>query len=144
MIPLAALAGVLFFVASRLMKVALLKEIWSANRIEFLFAAVSALGVIFIGVEQGFAIAVGLAMLGPDVALCAPTHGGPRASRRHDELGAAGDPSVSMVDDTLVVLFDNDLFFANAGVFRRDVHQMLATYPESTPPRSRRGGDGRH
>jgi SulP family sulfate permease len=62
-IPLAALAGVLFFVASRLIKVGLLKKIWRSRRVEFFFAAVSALGVIFIGVEQGLAIAVGLAIL---------------------------------------------------------------------------------
>jgi SulP family sulfate permease len=27
------------------------------------------------------------------------------------------------------VLFDNDLFFANAGIFRREVHDVLAKYP---------------
>jgi MFS superfamily sulfate permease-like transporter len=34
-----------------------------------------------------------------------------------------------MVDHVLVVLFDNDIFFANAGVFRREVHQIIKQYP---------------
>ncbi|MGC2485332.1 MAG: SulP family inorganic anion transporter [Acidimicrobiales bacterium] len=131
MIPLAALAGVLFFIASRLIKLGLLKEIWRASRIEFLFAAVSALGVIFIGVEQGIAIAVGLAVLDQTW----------RSARPHMVVLGRRDgttswepitsPNVSMIDHTLVVIFDNDLFFANAGVFRRDVHQLLEKYPQS-------------
>ena len=128
-IPLAALAGVLFFVASRLIKVELLRKIWRANRIEFLFAAISALGVIFIGVEQGIAIAVGLAVLDQTW----------RSARPHMVVLGRRDGTtswepitesdVSLVDHALVALFDNDLFFANAGIFRREIHQLLATYP---------------
>jgi MFS superfamily sulfate permease-like transporter len=39
------------------------------------------------------------------------------------------ESDVSLVDHALVALFDNDLFFANAGIFRRELHQLLATYP---------------
>jgi len=125
------LAGVLIFIASRLMKVALLREIWRANRIEFLFAAVSALGVIFIGVEQGIAIAVGLAVLDQTWRSARPHM---VVLGRHDGTTSwepLGSPHVSMIDHTLVVIFDNDLFFANAGVFRRDIHQLLEKYPQS-------------
>jgi MFS superfamily sulfate permease-like transporter len=131
MIPLAALAGVLIFIASRLMKVALLKEIWRASRIEFLFAAVSALGVIFIGVEQGIAIAVGLAVLDQTWRSARPHM---VVLGRHDGTTSwepLGSPDVSMINHTLVVIFDNDLFFANSGVFRRDIHELLAKYPQS-------------
>jgi MFS superfamily sulfate permease-like transporter len=130
-IPLAALAGVLFFVASRLIKIELLKKIWRSRRIEFLFAAVSALGVIFVGVEQGLAISVGLAILDQTW----------RSARPHmivlgrldgtTSWEPIDEPNVHMVDHTLVALFDNDLFFANAGVFRRETHQLLETYPMS-------------
>jgi len=63
MIPLAALAGVLWFVAGRLIKIGQFRKILASSRLEFAFALVSALGVIFIGVEQGLGIAVGLAIL---------------------------------------------------------------------------------
>jgi MFS superfamily sulfate permease-like transporter len=128
-IPLAALAGVLFFVASRLIKVELLKKIWRANRVEFLFAAVSALGVIFIGVEQGIAIAVGLAVLDQTWRSARPhmvVLGRREGTTSWEPLSEA---DVTIVDHALVVLFDNDLFFANAGIFRRELHQLLAKYP---------------
>ncbi|HTT59416.1 MAG TPA: SulP family inorganic anion transporter, partial [Acidimicrobiales bacterium] len=131
MIPLAALAGVLFFVASRLIKVSLLHEVWRTNHVEFLFAAVSALGVIFVGVEQGIAIAVGLAVLDQTWRSARPhmvVLGRRQGTTSWEPLGS---PDVSMVNHTLVVIFDNDLFFANAGVFRRDVHELLEKYPQS-------------
>jgi MFS superfamily sulfate permease-like transporter len=31
----------------------------------------------------------------------------------------------------LAVIFDNDIFFANAGIFRRETHQLLVTYPST-------------
>jgi MFS superfamily sulfate permease-like transporter len=130
-IPLAALAGVLFFVASRLIKVGLLKKIWRSRRVEFFFAAVSALGVIFIGVEQGLAIAVGLAVLDQTWRSARPhmiVLGRLDGTTSWEPLS---EPNVNMVNHTLVALFDNDLFFANAGVFRKKMHQLLVTYPMS-------------
>jgi SulP family sulfate permease len=130
-IPLAALAGVLFFIASRLIKIGLLKKIFLANRTEFGFAAVSALGVIVIGVEQGIAIAVGFAIIDQTW----------RSARPHMVVLGRRDNTTSweplsqdhvkMVDHALVALFDNDLFFANAGVFRKELHALLVTYPRT-------------
>jgi MFS superfamily sulfate permease-like transporter len=130
-IPLAALAGVLFFIALRLIKVEVLKKIWRVSRVEFCFAAVSALGVILIGVEQGLAIAVGLAILDQTWRSARPQMFalGRRANTTSWE--SIDDKDVAMVDHVLVVFFDNDIFFANAGVFRREVHDMLQKYPET-------------
>ena len=130
-IPLAALAGVLFFIALRLIKVNQLQRIWRTSRVEFLFAIVSALGVILIGVEQGLAVAVGLAILDQTWRSARPTmfelgrHVGTTSWEPID------DADVQPVDHALVVLFDNDLFFANAGVFRREVHQIMSTHPST-------------
>ena len=128
-IPLAALAGVLFFIALRLINVDQLRRIWHTSRVEFLFALISLLGVVLIGVEQGLAIAVALAILDQTWRSARP---------KMFELGRhvgttswepMGPPNVELVDHALVVLFDNDIFFANAGVFRREVHQLIATQP---------------
>jgi SulP family sulfate permease len=130
-IPLAALAGVLFFIALRLIKLEVLKRIWRVSRVEFCFAVISMLGVILIGVEQGLAIAVGLAILDQTWRSARPQLFA--LGRRADTTSwePIGDPDVSMVDHVLVVLFDNDIFFANAGVFRRQVHQILKQYPDT-------------
>ncbi len=128
-IPLAALAGVLFFIAFRLIKLHALHKIWRVSRVECVFAVISGLGVILIGVETGLAIAVGLAILDQTWRSARPQTfvlGRHAGTTSWEPLN--GD-NVTMVDHVLVVLFDNDIFFANAGVFRRQVHEMLAKYP---------------
>ncbi len=131
MIPLATLAGVLLFVGGRLVKVAQFRKILAASRWEFALALISSLGVIFIGVEQGLAIAVGLAILDQTWRSARP---------RMVELGrrtgtTSWEPEeeegVERVDHILALLFGEELFFANAGVFRREMHDELAKVPET-------------
>jgi MFS superfamily sulfate permease-like transporter len=131
MIPLAALAGVLLFVGGRLIKVAQFRKILAASRWEFALALISALGVIFIGVEQGLGIAVGLAILDQTWRSARP---------RMVELGrrtgtTSWEPEeeegVERVDHILALLFGEELFFANAGIFRREMHDELTKVPET-------------
>ena len=130
-IPLAALAGVLFFIAARLIKVKQLVLIWRTRRLEFLLALISMLGFILVGVEQGLAIAVGLAILDQTWRAARPQMvvlGRRAGTTSWEPLSQKG---VDSVDQTLVVLFDNDIFFANAGVFRRELHQLMVKYPDT-------------
>jgi MFS superfamily sulfate permease-like transporter len=131
MIPLAALAGVLLFVGGRLIKVGQFRKILASSRWEFALAIISALGVIFIGVEQGLGIAVGLAILDQTWRSARP---------RMVELGRRSgttswepeeEEGVERVDHILAVLFGEELFFANAGIFRREIHDHLAKLPET-------------
>ena len=130
-IPLAALAGVLFFIAGRLVKLSQFRDVWRASRLEFGLATISLLGVVIFGVELGLGIAVGLAVLNQTW----------RSSRpRLIELGRRkgttsweplGDGDVERVKGLVVVLFDQEVFFANAGAFRRLLHQVLARHPRT-------------
>lgn len=128
-IPLAVLAGVLFFIAARLIKVRQFRAIWRSSRAEFTVAMVSAVGVIVLGVELGLAIAVALAIL------LRTWHS---ARARLTELGrrrgtTSWEPidhhAVAHVDHVLAVFFGEALYFANAGVFRRELHDLLAKNP---------------
>ena len=131
MIPLAALAGVLFFVAGRLVKVAQFRSVLRVSRVEFAFAMVSALGVVLIGVEQGLGIAVALAILDQTWRAARPRmvemgrRKGTTSWEPYDEHG------VERVDHIVAILFDEDIFFANAGVFRRELHEQLARHPKA-------------
>lgn len=130
-IPLASLAGVLLFIAVRLVKIHRLSSVWRSSRVEFALALITWLGVIIMGVEVGLGIAVALAIL-------AQTW---RASRpRMIEMGrrrgtTSWEPydahHVDHVDHVLAVMFDEDLFFANAGVFRRELHTAMQNYPQT-------------
>lgn len=129
LIPLAALAGILFFIAARLIKVDQLAQVWRSSRSEFALGIISMLGVIFVGVEQGIAIAVGLAILEQTWRSAHPTMvelGRHEGTTSWEPLGRAG---VARVSHVVVVYFESDLFFANAGVFRRDVHDVMSRHP---------------
>ena len=128
-IPMAVLAGVLFFIAGRLIKIDQFRAIWRSSRSEFAVALVSAFGVIVFGVELGLGVAVGL-------AIAMRTW---RSARPHMiELGRRRDTTswepldrhhVEHVDHVLAVFFDEALYFANSGVFRREIHELLAKNP---------------
>ena len=130
-IPLASLAGVLLFVAGRLIKIGQLRVIWRVSRAEFAFALVAWLGVLLLGVELGLAIAVGLAVLDRTWLSARP---------RMIELGRREgttswepfvDKDVKEVDHVVAILFNEDIYFANAGVFRRELHDLLAHHPKT-------------
>ena len=130
-IPLAALAGVLLFVAGRIIKLGQFRSIWRASRIELAVALVSLLGVVVLGVEVGLAIAVGLAILLQTWHSVRPrmvTLGRRHSTTSWEPMGA---PSVHRVDHLLAVLFDGSLYFANASVFRRELHDLLAAQPDT-------------
>jgi SulP family sulfate permease len=99
--------------------------------VEFLLAAISALGVILVGVEQGLAIAVGLAILDQTWRSARPDM--IEMGRREGTTSwePLSEKNVATVDHVLCVLFDNDIFFANAGIFRRELHELLAKHPET-------------
>jgi SulP family sulfate permease len=131
MIPLAALAGVLFFVAGRLVKLKQFRAIWRASRVEFALAMVSALGVVLLGVEQGLAIAVGLAILDQTWRSARPRMIEMGHRRGTTSWEPYDEHAVESVDHVLALLFDEEIFFANAGVFRREMHDKLAKYPRT-------------
>jgi MFS superfamily sulfate permease-like transporter len=130
-IPLASLAGVLLFIAGRLIKISQLRSVWQTSRVEFTFALVAWVGVILLGVEVGLAIAVALAILVQMWRAARPRM--VEMGRRHGTT--SWEPydakAVERVDHVLAVLFDEDLFFANAGVFRRELHDMMRKYPKT-------------
>jgi MFS superfamily sulfate permease-like transporter len=130
-IPLAALAGVLLFVAGRLIKIVQLKTIFATSHAEFILAALALLGVVFLGVELGLAIAVGLAILEQMWRAARPRM--VELGKRHGTTSwePITTDGVHTVDHILVVFFDEDLFYANAGVFRRELHDHMQKNPKS-------------
>lgn len=130
-IPLAALAGVLLFVAGRLIKIGQLRAIWFTSRVEFLLALLTTLGVLLLGVEIGLALAVGLAILDQTWRSAHPKM--IELGRRHGTTSweNADEHDVERVDHILALLFTADIYFANAGVFRRDLHGLLSEHPDT-------------
>ncbi len=118
-VPLAALAGVLLFVASRIFHVHELVSIGRFDRFELGLAVVTLLAVALIGVEQGIGVAVGLAILDRTRLTARPTlHvlGQIPGTTSWAPLSAPGQPRE--ISGVLVVLFAAPLWYANATHFR--------------------------
>jgi MFS superfamily sulfate permease-like transporter len=117
-VPLAALAGVLLFVATRLFHIGELSAIARFDRFEFVLAVVTLLTVALIGVEQGIGVAVGLAILDRTRLTARPrlhVLGRIPGTTSWAPLGPPGRPVE--VPGVLVVLFATSLWYANAAHF---------------------------
>jgi SulP family sulfate permease len=118
-VPLAALAGVLLFVATRIFHVGDLVAIARFGRFELGLAVVTLLAVALIGVEQGIGVAVGLAILDRTRLTARPTlHvlGQIPGTTSWAPLSAPGQPTE--IPGVLVVLFAVPLWYGNATHFR--------------------------
>jgi MFS superfamily sulfate permease-like transporter len=128
-IPLASLAGVLLFIAGRLIRLSRLRAVWRTSHVEFTLALIAWIGVIVLGVEAGLALAVALAILAQTWRAARPK----MIEMGRREGTTSWEPydakAVKRVDHILAIFFDEDLFFANAGVFRRELHEMMRKYP---------------
>ena len=131
-VPLATLAAILIFVATRLFHVGDLVSVFRFDRWEFSLAIVTLLTVALVGVEQGIGVAVGLAILDrtrrsarprsyvlgkiPDSTSWEPLH-------HHDRPVT--------VPGVVVVQWLAPVYYANAAVFHAEIHKALA---EATSP----------
>ena len=129
-VPLATLAAILIFVALRLFSVNDLIAIYRFNRFEFALAAVTLLTVVFVGVEQGIGVAVGLAILDrirlsarPQLHVLGRIPGS--TSWQRPEL----DSSAEMAPGVLVALFATPVWYANSLRFRDEVFDLLRNAP---------------
>ncbi len=129
-VPLTTLAAVLIYVAIRLFKPADLRAIARFDTFEFGLTAVTLLAVVFIGVEQGIGVAVGLAILDrirlsarPQLHVLGRLPGSTSWAPLSAETSAAELPGV------LVVLFATPLWYANAVHFRDEVVGAMGRKP---------------
>jgi high affinity sulfate transporter 1 len=126
-VPLATLAAVLIFVATRIFHVRDLVAIARFDRFELGLAVVTLLTVALVGVEQGIGVAVGLAILDrtrlsarPQLHVLGRIPGTTSWAPLSSNVAAAQVPSV------LAVLFATPLWYANAVHFRAQLTDSLA------------------
>jgi high affinity sulfate transporter 1 len=126
-VPLATLAAVLIFIALRLFHVHDLVAIARFNRVEFGLAAVTLLAVVFIGVEQGIAAAVILAILDRIRLSARPQlHVLGRVPGTTSWTPVPHDSETGQLPGVLAVLFATPIWYANAVHFREEVAAALA------------------
>jgi high affinity sulfate transporter 1 len=130
-VPLAALAAILMFVAARLFHIRDLVSIAHFDLFEFGLALVTLVTVAFVGVQQGIAVAVLLAILDRTRLSARPqlhVLGQIPGTTSWVPLGSKEGPVE--VPAVLVVLFATPLWYANASHFRAQFHSALHRRPE--------------
>jgi sulfate permease, SulP family len=126
-LPLATLAGVLLFVATRIFHGRELLAIARFDLFEFGLALITLFTVAIVGVEQGIAVAVGLAILDRTRLSARPQlHVLGRIPGTTSWAPVSSHERPAQVPGVLVVLFATPLWYANAVHFRAQLHGALA------------------
>ena len=133
-VPVAALAGVLLYVATRIFHGRDLLAIARFDPFEFALAVITLLTVAFVGVEQGIAVAVGLAILDRTRLSARPQlHVLGRIPQTTSWTPINSPQKPVQEPGVLVVLFATPLWYANADNFRAQLQVALTR--AGGPPR---------
>jgi len=132
-VPLATLAGVLIFVATRIFHGRELVAIAHFDWFEFGLTVITLLTVALVGVEQGIGVAVGLAVLDRTRLSARPQlHVLGRIPGTTSWAPLSSVSNAAQLPGVLVVLFATPLWYANAVHFRAEVARAL-TRAEGVP-----------
>jgi high affinity sulfate transporter 1 len=125
-VPLATLAAVLIYIATRIFHGRELRAIAHFDRFEFALTLITLLTVAFIGVEQGIGVAVGLAILERIRMSARPRlHRLGRIPNTTSWTPLGADPDAQELPGVLVLLFPTPLWYANAVHFKTQVRAAL-------------------
>jgi SulP family sulfate permease len=134
-LPLATLAALLIYVATRLFHFHDLEAIRRFDALEFALALVTLLTVALVGVPQGIAVAIGLAILDRTRLSARPQlHVLGRLPGTTSWTTTAIDTELEQVPGVLVLLFASPLWYANAVRFQSEVRDAISASP--TAPRA--------
>ena len=126
-VPLATLAGVLLYVATRIFRLNELISIAHFDRFELALAVITLLAVGLIGVEQGIGVAVGLAILDRTRLSARPQlHVLGRIASTTSWAPLSTTEQATQFPGVLVVLFATPLWYANSVHFRAQFRNALA------------------
>jgi MFS superfamily sulfate permease-like transporter len=125
-LPQAALAAVVIVAAFSLMDLYVLRRYFQVRRSALAISLVASAGVILFGVLQGIIVAVVLAILlffrrswWPHGALLGKVDG------LEGWHGVRAHPAARQIPGVVIFRWEAPLFFANAGIFRRQVRQLV-------------------
>jgi high affinity sulfate transporter 1 len=131
-VPLATLAAILIFVATRLFHIGQLQSVYRFDKWEFGLAIITLITVAFVGVEQGIGVAVGLAILDRTRRSARPHSyilGKIPGTTSWEPLSHHARPVT--VPGVVVVQWLAPIYYANAAVFEAEIRKALS---QANPP----------
>ncbi|QGM45042.1 SulP family inorganic anion transporter [Methylocystis heyeri] len=128
-LPRCVLASIVFTIAIGMIDAKALRSILAESRGEFYLAIFTAAAVVFIGVEEGILLAIGLSLIrhvkhsyNPHTQVLAPSETGRWAP-------APAKPGIETEPGLIVYRFGADLFYANEERFVTEVRALLDHAP---------------
>jgi sulfate permease, SulP family len=129
-LPRCVLASIVFTIAIGMVDAKALRSILGESRGEFYLAVFTAAAVVFIGVEQGILLAIGLSLIrhvqhsyNPHTQALAPDEAGRWAP-------APATPGIETEPGLIVYRFGADLFYANEERFETEVRALVDRAPD--------------
>lgn len=129
LLPLAALAAVVFLIGIELIDVAGMRRLWAVRRPEWVLAVLTTLAVVLLGVQTGIAVAVVLSIVDHLRHSYHPHSNVLRKSATGHWNSEPVAPGLRTVDGLVVYRFGSGLYFANASRFADEV-TLLTTSGE--------------
>ncbi len=121
-IPVAALAGILLFVALRIVRIQVMAQIWTQARGEFLLIVATMASIALLPIQTGVGVGIALSLLH---GIWAMTRTRPIELERIPGSTVWWPESASLkgekFEDVMVLAFQAPLAFMNASIFERDV-----------------------
>ena len=125
-VPHAALAGVLLFVAQRIVRVGVIIDIWRRSRAEFALIAATFLAILILPIEQGVGVGIVLSTSARRVDDDARARRRVRAhSRQHDLVAGRPPADRRKIAGVEVIALQAPLSFLNAYDFQSEISAML-------------------
>jgi SulP family sulfate permease len=134
MLPLAVLAGIVIVAGLGLFELEGFQALWRIRRSEFWLGAATVAAVLVLGMLGGIAFAIGLSLIAALLRLIRPhTAELGRVEGTNNFRDIERNPDAHPIAGLLVFRIDDELFFANAAYFVRDVKaRLLAAQPPAT------------
>ncbi|MGI9598654.1 MAG: SulP family inorganic anion transporter, partial [Acidimicrobiales bacterium] len=131
-LPLAVLAGIVIVAGFGLFELEGFRSLWRLRKSEFWLGAATVAAVLVLGMLGGIAFAIGLSLITALVRLIRPhTAELGRVEGTDNFRDVARNPDAHRIPGLLIYRIDDELFFANAAYFVRDVKSRLVA---SDPP----------
>lgn len=131
-LPHAALGAIIIVTAVRLIDVAELRRLWRVHRTDFVLAAVTAVGVLVLGVLEGIVVGVVVSLLAILRRAIMPYTAVLGRTGEHEAYrDIANFADAETLPGLVVYRFDAPLYFANADTLRADLRRLVS---EADPP----------
>jgi high affinity sulfate transporter 1 len=129
-LPKPVLGAIVFIIGVDLVDIAGLRRVWRARRSEFYIAALTAVVVFAVGVQQGIVLAVVASLIEMVRRQYRPHRFVVRVSAEGEPTFERATTGMQSAPGLLVFRYDADLFYANANQFSDSVQQLITTAPD--------------